>query len=79
MHNVVHTVNTQRCASDAEFGYYTALCNTLGRMGRKKKPMTAAEMGRKGGAHSRKYMTPQERTALARKAAKARWEKKKSN
>jgi hypothetical protein len=48
-------------------------------MGRKKKPMTAAEMGRKGGAHSRKYMTPQERTALARKAAKARWEKKKSN
>lgn len=44
-----------------------------------KKILNASEMGKKGGANSRKYMPPEERTALARKAAKARWEKKKKS
>jgi hypothetical protein len=38
-----------------------------------------AAIGRKGGRNSRKNLKPEERTALARKAAKARWGKKKSN
>jgi hypothetical protein len=35
-----------------------------------------AELGTRGGANSRKNLTPAERKGLARKAAKARWRKK---
>jgi hypothetical protein len=34
----------------------------------------ARKLGRKGGKNSRKYMEPDEATALAHKAAKTRWE-----
>jgi hypothetical protein len=37
--------------------------------------MTAAEMGRKGGMARVASLTPEERQALARKAAEARWRK----
>ncbi len=33
-----------------------------------------AEIGRKGGRNSRKYLDPEEATALAQKAVNARWE-----
>jgi len=36
-----------------------------------------SEYGRKGGSNSRKYLTPERRTELARKAAAARWGKRK--
>jgi hypothetical protein len=42
--------------------------------GRGKDPAAAA-LGRKGGAARAKAMTPIERTAVARKAAKTRWKK----
>lgn len=43
----------------------------------KNKPAknpAAVELGRKGGKNSRKNLPPEERTALARKAALKRWE-----
>ena len=46
-------------------------------MARKKKTMVdVAAIGRKGGKNSRKNFTPEERKAMAQKAAKARWGKK---
>lgn len=44
---------------------------------RKRKNPAAVALGRRGGARSRINLTPEERTALARKAAAARWEKRK--
>jgi hypothetical protein len=43
----------------------------------KRKDPAAVSMGRRGGKNSRKYMTPEQRTALARKAVAARWAKAK--
>jgi hypothetical protein len=44
---------------------------------RKRKNPAAVALGRRGGARSRINLTPEERTALARKAAAARWAKRK--
>jgi len=43
----------------------------------KKKNPAAVELGRLGGKNSRKYLSAEERTELARKAAAARWSAKK--
>ena len=40
-----------------------------------KKPSVAAEMGRKGGKARAEKLQPEMRAFIARKAAKARWEK----
>jgi len=42
---------------------------------KKKKPMTAAEMGRKGAKALHSKYTPEERSERARKMAQARWSK----
>jgi hypothetical protein len=42
-----------------------------------KKPMTITEMARMGGKATAKKLTPEQRKESARKAAKARWAKKK--
>jgi general stress protein YciG len=42
----------------------------------KKKPMTAAEMGRKGGTARAKNLSKEELAAIGRKGAKNRWAKK---
>lgn len=39
------------------------------------KPQTPAEMGRKGGKARQARLTPEERTALGKKASAARWAK----
>jgi len=41
----------------------------------KEKNAAAVEMGRKGGKARASKLTSQERTAIARKAAKSRWKK----
>ena len=46
-------------------------------MVKKRKDPAAVALGRKGGRKSRVNLTPEERTALGRKAAAARWGKKK--
>ncbi len=38
-----------------------------------EKNAAAAELGRKGGAARAKNMTPEKRTEIAKKAARARW------
>jgi hypothetical protein len=38
-----------------------------------KKNRAAVALGRKGGKNSRIYLSPAERTRLAKKAANARW------
>jgi hypothetical protein len=43
---------------------------------RKRKLIDPVVIGRKGGLNSRKNLSLEERTALARKAAEARWGKK---
>jgi hypothetical protein len=43
----------------------------------KKKNPAAVALGRKGGQNSRKNLTEEKRTALAKKAAAARWKKAK--
>jgi hypothetical protein len=43
----------------------------------KRKDPAAVALGRKGGLSRTKNMTAEERTKLARLAAKARWDKKK--
>jgi hypothetical protein len=45
----------------------------------KTKDPAAVALGRKGGKARVRNQTPAQRTALARKAAKARWGKKKAN
>jgi hypothetical protein len=48
-------------------------------MAAKKKVMVdLVDVGRKGGQARAKKLSPKERSESARKAAKARWEKKKS-
>ena len=42
----------------------------------KKKNAAAVALGRKGGKNSRVNLSPAEKTALAKKAAAARWNKK---
>jgi hypothetical protein len=42
---------------------------------KKRKLIDPVVIGRKGGRNSRKNLPPEERTALARKAAEARWGK----
>ena len=42
----------------------------------KKKNAAAVALGRRGGANSRINLTPEKRTALAKKAAAARWKGK---
>jgi len=42
---------------------------------KKKKNPAAVALGRKGGQRSRINLSPAERTELAKKAAKARWNK----
>jgi hypothetical protein len=42
----------------------------------KKKNPAAVALGRKGGKNSRANLTPEQRTALAQKAAAARWKDK---
>ena len=42
---------------------------------RKRKNLAAVALGRRGGARSRINLTPEQRSALARKAAAARWAK----
>ena len=44
---------------------------------RKSYALMMSEYGRKGGANSRKNLTPERRTELARWAAAARWGKRK--
>jgi hypothetical protein len=46
---------------------------------KKKVLVDLVEMGRKGGQARAKKLSPKERSESARKAAKARWEKKGSN
>jgi hypothetical protein len=48
------------------------------RMAKRKNPAAVA-LGRRGGTNSRKYLTAEQRTELARKAATARWEKAKGS
>lgn len=43
---------------------------------RKQISEAMAQMGRKGGANSRKNLTPEHRKELAQRAARARWEKR---
>ena len=43
----------------------------------RKKDAAAVALGRRGGLNSRKNLTPEKRTRLARKAARARWKKAK--
>jgi hypothetical protein len=42
---------------------------------RKRKNPAAVALGRRGGARSRVNLPPEQKTALARKAADARWAK----
>jgi hypothetical protein len=42
----------------------------------KKKDPAAVALGRRGGKASRANLAPEQRTALAKKAAAARWAKK---
>jgi hypothetical protein len=42
-------------------------------MATKRKNPAAVELGRKGGKNSRANLAPEEKTALAKKAAAARW------
>jgi hypothetical protein len=49
----------------------------IGLMAKGKRPMTASEMGKKGAAARFKSLTPEQRSAIARKAAKTRWNAKK--
>jgi hypothetical protein len=46
-------------------------------MANKKKNAAAVALGRKGGRNSRVNLSPEAKTALAKKAASARWAKKK--
>ena len=41
--------------------------------------MTASQMGRKGGTTTANRLTPAQRSAKAKKAAKARWKKHKKS
>jgi hypothetical protein len=43
----------------------------------KKKNAAAVALGRKGGKNSRANLSPEQRTALAKKAAAARWKDQK--
>jgi hypothetical protein len=45
-------------------------------MAKKRVMVDVVAIGRKGGKNSRKNFTPEERKAMAQKAAKARWGKK---
>jgi hypothetical protein len=45
---------------------------------RKRKNPAAVALGRRGGARSRINLAPEQRTALGRKAAAARWAKTKA-
>jgi hypothetical protein len=45
-------------------------------MARSKKPLTVQEVGARGGKARAKALTKEERQASARKAAHARWAKK---
>jgi hypothetical protein len=42
---------------------------------KKKRALTAAEMGERGGKARAKKLTAKRKTAIAKKAAKARWGK----
>jgi hypothetical protein len=44
-------------------------------MANKRKNPAAVALGRKGGKNSRVNLSPEEKTALAKKAAAARWKK----
>jgi len=46
-------------------------------MAQKRKNPAAVALGRKGGKNSRANLTPAQKTALAKKAAAARWTKAK--
>jgi general stress protein YciG len=43
---------------------------------RKRQPLTAVEMGRKGGTARAKNLTPEQLSAIGRKGAQSRWAKK---
>jgi hypothetical protein len=78
MHTAVHDAfkYAHRCASLSRGLYSTPLCITLkGRLSlmAKRKNPAAVALGRKGGKNSRANLTPEQRKALARKAAAARW------
>jgi hypothetical protein len=55
--------------------FYKPQCILL--MNMAKKNPAAVKLGRKGGRNSRKNFTPEERKAMAQKAVRARWGKKK--
>ena len=66
MHTAVtETIFAHRCA----FGVYTDTTS----MTKKKKNPAAVALGRKGGKNSRVNLSQDEKTALAKKAASARW------
>ena len=68
MHTAVHECQlffSQRCAYTGE---------QMAKI--KKKNPAAVALGRKGGKNSRANLTPEQRTALAQKAAAARWKDK---
>jgi len=46
--------------------------------GERMKNKAAVELGRRGGRARKKGLTPQERSAIARRAVLARWEKRKA-
>ena len=74
MHSGVHrSILAQRCALRQLF-FHTAV-HIMSRMAKRvvKKDPSAVALGRKGGKNSRVNLTPEQRTELAKKAARARW------
>lgn len=59
---------------DAKHGkcYFVARAKMIC-MAKSKKGMTASEMGRKGGRNRAKKLTKEQRSQIAKAAAKARW------
>lgn len=71
MHIAVHVCNVHSAVHRCQLFFHSAM-HILEPMA-KKKNAAAVALGRKGGKNSRKNLTPEERTALAQKAAAARW------
>ena len=77
----------RKCLDSADVAYRCASCQLLFHSAvhilerampkEKKKDPAAVALGRRGGLKSRVNLTPEEREKLAKKAAAARWGKKK--
>jgi hypothetical protein len=69
---MIQIICTPLCICQINSLLHTAVHHILAEMAKKKNPAAVA-LGRKGGRNSRANLPPEERTALAKKAAMARW------